>query len=81
MRIEMPEKRNKYDRESREGAVRIVEERPDKTATLSLTSPTFPDPSPGPRIRPMPIIETIIALGLSAGSISGRVDVDHERCL
>ena len=26
MRIEMPEKRNKYDREFREGAVRIVEE-------------------------------------------------------
>jgi transposase len=26
MRIEMPEKRKKYDREFREGAVRIVEE-------------------------------------------------------
>ena len=26
MRIEMPEKRNRYDREFREGAVRIVEE-------------------------------------------------------
>jgi len=44
MRIEMPEKRKKYDREFREGAVRIVEDlgppvlRPLDLAPLSVQS-------------------------------------------
>jgi len=38
MRIEMPERRKKYDREFREGAVRIVEETNKPIAQSRATS-------------------------------------------
>ena len=38
MRIEMPEKRKKYDREFREGAVRIVEETTSRSRRSHVTS-------------------------------------------
>ena len=37
MRIEMPEKRKKYDREFREGAVRIVEETGKSIAAVAVS--------------------------------------------
>src|SRR5829696_6128868 len=52
MRIEMPEKRKKYDREFREGAVRIVEETGKPIAQvardLGATRASWATGSPGP---------------------------------